>query len=394
MNTNFSRRQFLARLGAGSAALLLGAGCDRPSPSATGSSLSSSAIRFFGTATLDIGEDGWKDLERAMKVRLSFKDNGNDAGPVIAQMTSGSAALDYDLGGLLGGAESVLANAGVILPWDMSKIPNWAGAWQWAKNIEHARWQGKQYGIPLVVNADSMIYLPDKIKSVKGYESGVVDTYAAVFDPRLKGKTAMEDAWVNSVIFTAIYLKQNNLLKINDPGNLTETELKEVMSFLIEKKKEGQFRKFWNGWEQGVEVLRSGDVWVMTGWEPIVKALVDQGINAKYATPREGYEGWSIDLLLHAGAEKRGLVDRCHSVANWLHAGSYGAALAASRGYAVPNDSTARFALDNHLQNGQQILDVVKHVQQKVSKTVFWQNVRPDNYRLYEEWWSKLRSTS
>lgn len=391
MNSNFSRRQFLARLGAGSAVFLLGAGCDRLSSTAN-SSLKT--LRFFGTATLDIGEGGWKDLERALQVRMLFKDNGNDVGPVIAQMASGSAALDYDLGGLLGGAESVLASEGLILPWDITKIPNWAGAWQWAKDIDHARWQGRQYGIPLVVNADSMIYLPDKIKSVEGYESGVVDTYAAVFDPRLKGKTAMEDAWVNSVIFTAIYLKQNRLLRIEDPGNLTEMELKEVMGFLIEKKREGQFRKFWNGWEQGVEVLRSGDVWVMTGWEPIVKALVDQGINAKYAIPREGYEGWSIDLLLHAGAAKRGVVDLCHSTANWLLSGRYGSELADSRGYAVPNYSTETFVRNGLVNSREKVLGIINHVQEKLSKTVYWQNVRPDNYRLYEEWWSKLRATS
>jgi putative spermidine/putrescine transport system substrate-binding protein len=111
---------------------------------------------------------------------------------------------------------------------------------------------------------------------------------------------------------------KNNLQTIGDPGNLTETELRGVMEFLIDKKRSGQFRKLWSGWEQGVEVMRSGEVWVMTGWEPIVKALQDQGIKAEYAIPKEGYEGWSIDLLMHSGAVKRGLGDSCHQFANWL----------------------------------------------------------------------------
>jgi putative spermidine/putrescine transport system substrate-binding protein len=70
-------------------------------------------------------------------------------------MTAGSAATDYDLGGLLGGAETVLANGGSIIPWDLSKIPHWSSAWEWAKQIEHTRVNGKQFGLPLVVNADS-----------------------------------------------------------------------------------------------------------------------------------------------------------------------------------------------------------------------------------------------
>lgn len=387
MNSNVSRREFLSRIGA--AGVLMTSGL------ATGCSgkRQSRDVRFFGTATLDIGAEGWRKLQDDLGARMLFKDNGNDAGPVIAQMTSGSAGADYDLGGLLGGAEGVLASSGTILPWDLSKVPNWKTAWQWAKNIDHAKWQDKQYGLPLVVNADSMVYLPDRIKAVPGYESGVVDSYAAVFDPRLKGKTSMEDAWVNSAIFTAIYLKQSGQLAIKDPGNLTETELKGVMEFLIEKKRAGQFRKLWNGWEQGVEVLRSGEVFVMTGWEPIVKALVDQGINARYAVPKEGYEGWSIDLLLHEGAAKRGLSDLCHEVANWFHGGYYAASLAVARGYAVPNDSAAAYVRDNKLKDGQEVLETLAHVQEKVSKTLFWQNVRPDNYRLYEELWSKLRAS-
>ncbi len=393
MHSNISRRELLIRLGQGSALLslgMVGLGCsrkaDRPPTQATRD------LTLYGTATLDIGVDGWKHLERDVGVRLLFKDNGNDAGPVIAQMTSGSAAADYDLGGLLGGAEGVLAQAGAILPWDLAKISRWDTAWKWAKDIEHTRWQQRQFGLPLVVNADSMVYVPERIATVPGYESGIVDTYAAVFDPRLKGKTSMEDAWVNSVIFTAIYLKQNELLAINDPGNLTETELKGVMEFLIEQKRSGQFRKLWSGWEQGVEVMRSGEVWVMTGWEPIVKALNDQGIAARYATPREGYEGWSIDLLLHSGAAKRGVTDICHQMADWLYSGFYGSTLATARGYAVPNDSTAEYVKTAKPANGKEVLNTLNHVQEKVRETVFWQNVRPDNYRSYEEWWSKLRS--
>ena len=387
MDSNTSRRQFLAILSAATSLTLidaLGVGCKNRQK----------MVRFYGTATLDIGTQGWNVMRQDIGAGMFFKDNGNDAGPVIAQMTAGSASTDYDIGGLLGGAEPVLAAAGSIIPWDLAKIPNWQSEWQWAKTIEHTRSKGQQYGLPLVVNADSMIYLPDQIKTVAGYESGIVDTYAAVFDSRLKGRTSMEDAWVNSAIFTAIYLRQNQILNISDPGNLTETELKGVMEFLIDKKRSGQFRKLWSGWEQGVELLRSGEVCVMTGWEPIVKALTSQGINARYAIPKEGYEGWSIDLLLHEGATKHGAVDLCHDVANWLYGGYYGSSLAVARGYAVPNDSTAKYVKQHNSSDGKAAIDIVNRVRDKASNTLFWQNVRPDNYRLYEEWWSKLRAAS
>ena len=102
----------------------------------------------------------------------------------------------------------------------------------------------------------------------------------------------MEDAWINSAIFTAIYLKNSENAKIGEPGNLTPDELGVVMEFLIKHKKDGQFRTFWSGWEQGVQLVANQEVYVMTGWEPIVYAARQRGINAYYAVPKEGYEGW------------------------------------------------------------------------------------------------------
>lgn len=384
-DSNRSRREFLRQLGVGGLGLVSGAslwGC--------GNNDKGQALRtlsLFGTGTLDIAEAGWQQLEVDHGLRIRFEDNGNDVGPVITQMVAGQAAYDFDLGGLQGGAEKELAEAGALLPWDLAKIPNWEGVWSWAKNIKHARWRGEQYGLPIVINADSMIYLPDKV--------GVIDSYASVFDEKLKGKTSMEDAWINSVIFAAIYLKENAIQKIEDPGNLTPDELGAVMEFLIKKKKDGQFVKFWNGWEDGLRLVKSQEAWVMTGWEPIVYAAQNEGINAEYAVPREGYEGWSNDLILHTGAQERGLVDAAHTFANWELGGYYGCALSKLRGYVVPNDMAAAYAKADERFDAKAIEKAVRHVQEKFLKMrgqVHWQNVRPDHYKLYDEWWSKLRS--
>jgi putative spermidine/putrescine transport system substrate-binding protein len=393
-DSNVSRREFLRYLSLTTLGTLGGGilnGCrERPPASAKLTN-----IRFYGTGTLDILDDGWAVLARDQKVGLVFTDNGNDVGPVIAQMIAGTASRDYHLGGLQGGAERELAGSGVILPWDLKKIPNWATMWPMARSIPYTLVNGEQFGLPLALNADSMIYLPDKIKGVQGYESGVVDSYFAVFDERLRGRTSMEDAWINSVIFTAIYLKENGLKTIGNPGNLTESELREVMTFLMELKRAGQFRKFWRGWEQGVDLLASGEVWVMTGWEPIVYELRRKNVNAEYAVPKEGYEGWSNDLLLHVGTASEGLIEAAHVTANWLFDGYYGCKLATLRGYAVPNDSTTSFAESGHNFDARQVRDLANHVRTKFGTgggEAYWQNVRPDNYRLYEEWWSRLRN--
>lgn len=387
-DSNQSRRNFLKILSASAIGL----------PLASCSGLLSNknkvvTLKFYGTGTLNI--EDWKKLYDDQKIILSFKDNNNDPGPVISQMIMGTAAKDYNIGGLQGGAERELIKAKKIIPWDLSKIPNWDTLWDWAKNIDYAKFNGKQYGLPIVINADSMIYLPEFTNKIWG---GDIDSYAAIFDPRFKGKTSMEDAWINSVVFTAIYLKESGKMsQIKNPADLDVDELEEVMGFLIAKKKEGQFVRFWNGWEDGLNLIRSKQVYVMTGWEPIVFAARKEGINAKYAVPKEGYEGWSNDLLLHEGVlSNKEIYEAAHRFANWELSGYYAAKLAHMRGYVVPNGSGVKYAKQHlhefNMEKQERIINNVKNKFLNMKGNVYWQNVRPRNYQKYEEWWSKLRN--
>jgi len=345
-------------------------------------------IKFYGTGTLDIGE-GWQQMEKDLEIRMAFSDNGNDTGPILANMINGTAAQDYDLGGFQGGTERELALAGKILPWDVSKIPNWNTTWDWIKKIPYCQVNGKQYGLPVVVNADSIIYLPEKI-------GGKVTSYEVIFDPKFKGRVSMEDAWINSAIMAAIYLKENAIMTIENPGDLTESELGGVMEFLIKHKRDGQFRTFWRGWEDGLRLIKSGEVFAMTGWEPIMVAAQKAGINAQYAVPREGYEGWSNDLVIHIGAQNRGMVEAIHRFANWELNGYYGCELAKQRGYVVPNNSSLQYAQNHPKQyDPAEQKRMIEHAKDKIMNSkghVYWQNTRPKNYKLYEEWWSKLRN--
>lgn len=341
-------------------------------------------VAFWGTGTLDIGND-WQRAEDA-GLNIAFTDNGNDPGPIVARLVAGNANAIYDVSGLQGGAEKELATQGAVVPWDTSKIANWDKVWQWAKDIPFLTVNGNQIGLPCVVNADSIIYRKDKL--------GVVDSYGAIFDPKLKGRVAMEDAWINSAIFTAMYLKESENAPIVEPGNLTEDELGLVMEFLIKHKRDGQFRTFWNGWEQGVQLVADEEVDAMTGWEPIVLEGQKRGLDVAYAAPVEGYEGWGNNLLLHRGAVERGLGDAAHELVNWIYSGFYGAQLSQSRGYVVPSDNNVAYAEANPGEfDPEAVRKTVDHVRNKFSGKVYWQNTRPDNFQLYEEWWQKLRNS-
>ncbi|OED01352.1 MULTISPECIES: substrate-binding domain-containing protein [unclassified Rhizobium] len=378
LRSNMQRRDMLKLMGAGAAALTVGG------LSATSAMADDATVAFWGTATLDIG-DKWQEFTRQSGVSPEFTDNGNDVGPVVARLAAGNANDLFDVGGFQGGAERELAKQGLIAPWDVSKIPNFAGIWQWAKDIPTLTYEGKQYGIPTVVNADSIIYRPDKL--------GKVDSYGVIFDPKLKGRVAMEDAWINSAIFTAIYLKEAENKPIKEPGNLTESELGLVMEFLIKHKKDGQFRTFWNGWEQGVQLVANEEVDAMTGWEPIVYEGRKRGLQVEYAAPVEGYEGWGNNTVLLKGAAERGKADVAHKFVDGLLAGLYGCELGKARGYLVPTDNNLAYAKAHPDEyKADDVAKLADHVKAKFSGKVYWQNCRPDNFQLYEEWWQKLRN--
>jgi len=376
--SNIQRRNLLKLMGGG-AALLAGGGL------LSGRAFAQDkTVAFWGTATLDIGEK-WQEFAKKNGVLPEFTDNGNDVGPVVARLAAGNANDLFDVGGFQGGAEGELARQGLIVPWDVSKIPNYESVWQWAKDIPYLKHDGKQFGIPTVVNADSIIYRPDKL--------GKVDSYGVIFDPKLKGRVAMEDAWINSAVFTAMYLKESQNAPIVEPGNLTESELGLVMEFLIKHKRDGQFRTFWNGWEQGVQLVANEEVDAMTGWEPIVYEGRKRGLQVEYASPVEGYEGWGNNTVLLKGAQDRGAADAAHEFVNGLLGGFYGCELGQSRGYLVPTDNNVAYATANPSEYPVEAVQKLgDHVKAKFGGKVYWQNCRPDNFQLYEEWWQRLRN--
>src|ERR1700756_3534919 len=91
-NTNLSRRQLLRQLGSAAVAL--------PALTISSCNQGRKKVAFYGTGTLDIERPGWDRLTKDAGIELSFTDNQNDTGPVIAKMITGTASSDFDLGGL------------------------------------------------------------------------------------------------------------------------------------------------------------------------------------------------------------------------------------------------------------------------------------------------------
>ncbi len=139
--------------------------------------------------------------------------------------------------------------------------------------------------VPQFYNCDSIGYRYDLI----GED---IDTWGALLDPFFKGKVGILNDSLLTPGWVAGYMKKNGLANIKRSDNMTHDEVDIVIDFLIEKKKQGQFRVIWEDYGQCVNLLASGEILLADAWNPVVEDVKKQGVVCKYAFPKEGFTAW------------------------------------------------------------------------------------------------------
>lgn len=319
---------------------------------------------------------------------------GNAPSAVVNQLLAGGGRDTFDIIHIVGGMQRPLAEAQLIEQIDTSRLPNWeANSYineylaDGTPGAEFIGFDGTIYGVPTILQADSFAYLPD--------ETGELDSYGALFDPRFRGLVALEDNYTTAGQKTALYLKQSGLAEIEDPADMTPEELKVVIDFLIEQKQQGQFRVLWSSFEQAVNLLVSKEVHVIDCWEPMVMAANAQGANVLYASPKEGFLLWAMVAYIvndpNKTEEER---TATYDLLNFMIGPWYGATITGMQGY-MTNSQAVDFAQqsDDFAQEEAQVIATNDaRVKEKFSFGGTWQNRWPTNVDLYEEEWQRFKS--
>lgn len=376
----FNRRQFLK------AASLMGVAAMAPLP----------AFAANGTLTIadiGVGDPGdWSRYTKASGYNVNVVAIGNAPSAIVNQMVVGGGTRTFSIINIVGGMQEPLAQEGLIRELDTSRMPNWE------KNTYISEFLGKGtpgyrfityddkvYGVPSVLQADSFAYIPEI--------TGELDSYAALFDPKFRGYVALEDNFTTSAQKTALYLKKNNMAEIADPSDMTESEIDTVSKFLIEKKKEGQFRVIWSSFEQAVNLLVNREIHVMDCWEPMVIAANQKKPGVVYAKPREGYLLWAMNAYLvnnpdHSEAD----ITAAYELLNFLLGPWYGAVITERNGY-LTNPQALTYAEQNPSEfNVETIRRVNETVKSKFEVGGTWQTRWPKNIAYYEEAWQRFMS--
>lgn len=188
--------------------------------------------------------------------------------------------------------------------------------------------------IPAFHNADSLGYNPKAT-------GRPIESWGDLFDPKFKGKIALLNVPQIGTMDAALAMEGLGLMKFKDKGNMTKAEIDALVTFLIQKKREGYFRAFWESFGQSVTLMTGGEVVVESMWSPAVTAIKAEGVPCVYASPKEGMRGWHGGLAISAKATGK-VLDACYEYINWWIDGWPGAFVARQGYYTSAPDMAKR----------------------------------------------------
>lgn len=348
-------------------------------------------------ADIGVGDPGdWSRLKAATGTDVKVIAIGNAPSAVLNQLLAGGGRDTYDLVHIVGGMQEPLVEAGLIDPIDTARLKNWALNDYITEHLapgtpgyEFISYKDTTYGVPTILQGEAFAYLPE--------HTGELDSYAALFDPKFKGYVALEDNYTTAAQKTALYLKTHGMAEIADPADMTPEELKTVIDFLIERKKDGQFRVIWSSFEQAVSLLTNQEVHVMDCWEPMVYAARDKGTNAVYATPKEGFLLWSmVAYIIRNPKRTPEQLDAIYDTLDFMLDAWYGATISLKQGY-MTNPGAPVYA-HNHpdefkAEDADRITLIHDNVKNKLATGGSWQTRWPTNVDAYEEEWQRFKAS-
>ena len=334
-------------------------------------------------------------MEAQSGIKLAVTTKSARADEAIQKMVVGDGNKLFDaLTDNGGGMEDALASQKAIVPLDVSKIPNFKNilpiykeGGQAADTIRH---KGKIVAIPYISNADSMAY---DYKAI-GFHP---DSWGVMFDSQFKGRVALQNDFGPTLTNMAIYLKESGKIDIENAADMKPDEVKAVCQFLIDYKKKGQFRTFWDGFQNGVGILTSGEVLMSSCWEPVAlvanKKTGDKA-DIRYGTMKEGHQTWNNVVMLTKGGRQRGADDSFYKLMNVYLSPWFGALTLKTFGFAPQMtgvDAEIKSSFDAATQKV-----VAKRLADKRARYAIkgnaWQNVFPTHIRAYQDWWARLQA--
>ena len=362
-------------------------------PPGTAAAAEEPVVRGYGVTTSQLKD--WEIMRKAIGVRMEFTPTNADIGVYMRDVISNDLGETHDIFIFDGGTEKVLGPQGYYseIIEDRPELTLWKRTPDAWKRSDLIRAEGKQYGVPVIGNADSFGYFPAAL----GANPNGMDeiSWAMMYESdKTKGRVSLDRSWLLSMTEIGNFLKQQRRVKIDTPANMTGEEARAVADYAVSRKRAGQFRTLHVAFEEQVQLLTNHEVDLINCWEPATKEVNNKlGPNTVvYAFTVEGYYKWGHGAYVHTKALQRGNLSAIYKVLNYYLGGEYRAYQAKQRGYAGPNmDLGVQYAIDQGWPK--EDVELLKWTETKVARKFekpFFGLPTASNGSVMEEEWQRF----
>lgn len=220
--------------------------------------------------------------------------------------------------------------------------------------------------LPYVHNVDSFGYNTNVIKQGEAYKT---ESWGWLLDPKYSGKVGIVNDPTIGLFDLALATQAQGLVKFDNIGNLSKTDLDRLFNVLIDFKRQNHFSGFWNSVPESVDFMRTGRVAIQSMFSPAVSALNGQGVPVTFAAPKEGYRGWHGVMCLSSASQGRNK-DAAYDYMNWWLSGWPGAFIA-KQGYYISNPARSTSFLSpaewDYWYEGKKATQALKGIDDKIS---------------------------
>jgi putative spermidine/putrescine transport system substrate-binding protein len=193
--------------------------------------------------------------------------------------------------------------------------------------------------VPTIYNADTLGIRPDLI-------GRPINSWTELLNPEFKGKASILNIASIGIMDAAMVCEAMGEIQYGDKGNMTKDEIDKTMAIFTEAKKAGQFRAFWQTFDESVNLMASGEVVIQSMWSPAITAVRSKGIPCVYQPLKEGYRSWGGGLGLSRNLSGLEL-DAAYEYINWYLSGWVGGLLMRQGYYsAAPETSKLHMSAD------------------------------------------------
>jgi len=232
------------------------------------------------------------EVSHNCKISASYMGSSDE---LVAKLRGGSAS-NYDVISPSSDVATMIASSGLAAPLDISKLPSYLQLSERLRSLPLVRVNGNVYGVPFTWGPNPLLYDTKAIPNVP-------DSWAVLWDPRLKGKISVWDEL--STLYMAAQMLGYDKPDPSHLYKLSDAELENVKKKLLELKP--NIRKIWSTGGELTNLFENHEVVAAMGWPLMTNQLRKVNFPIGETIPKENTTGWIDHLMITAASEHKAL---------------------------------------------------------------------------------------